>query len=173
MCRYALHAYKLRYVCLDCRKAFKRSYRVDPEVLAKAGVPEPKPAVCPQCRRPMHCVGWDFKAPKQSDVKQWKKVELLIAHGFGWYSCGCNGPGLLPQDLRELDDFLRDRLPPTEADAFLAKIAARADDRRRARRSRPAGVAEHLGGRTWGPVRSLSPRFYAARRAWAVAKAAR
>jgi len=51
-------------------------------------------------------MGHDFRAPKHSDIKQWEKVRLLYAHGFTFHSCGCCGPGLRPEHLKEVWDFI-------------------------------------------------------------------
>jgi hypothetical protein len=71
-------------------------------------------------------LGLDFKAPKQSDVRQWKKVQRLHEHGFSFHSCGCCGPGLRPQELRDVDAFLHDQLPLSEGERLLRLIEERA-----------------------------------------------
>ncbi|WP_127539321.1 hypothetical protein [Paenibacillus illinoisensis] len=102
MCRYAMSGpYKDTYACFDCRKSFKQTSRHDlaPEVYERLE------CKCPQCAAPMVSMGKDFRAPKQSDLKQWKKVATLYRHGFTYHSCGC-GPGYRPAELRELAEFL-------------------------------------------------------------------
>ena len=42
--------------------------------------------VCPQCGKEMYLMGRTFKAPKQHNIKQWKKVEYLVRNGFIFYS---------------------------------------------------------------------------------------
>jgi hypothetical protein len=56
----------------------------------------------------MHNMGLDFKAPKQTDVEQWKKVEVLFDHGYAYGSCGCNGPGERPARLKDVPAFLQE-----------------------------------------------------------------
>ena len=51
-------------------------------------------------------MGLDFKVPKRSDDKQWKKVEILYRNGIHFGSCGCNGPGYRPKRLGEVERFL-------------------------------------------------------------------
>jgi hypothetical protein len=87
----------------------------------------------------MHNMGKDFKAPKQSDVKQWKKVEILFQHGFNYHSCGCCGPGLRPAELRDVEAFLADQLPQSEGEKLLQTIAHATASRRNKRRQRPPG----------------------------------
>ena len=86
----------------------------------------------------MHDMGLDFKAPRQDDVKQWTKVEILFRHGFTFHSCGCCGPGLRPAELREVEAFLADHLPRSEGEKLLRKISDAAA-RARKRRQRPPG----------------------------------
>jgi hypothetical protein len=47
-----------------------------------------------------------FQAPKQTDIKQGKKVELLYQQGYAYHSCGCGGPGYRPSRLSEVPEFL-------------------------------------------------------------------
>jgi len=54
----------------------------------------------------MHNLGKDFKPPKQTDVKQWQKVERLFEAGITFHSCGCQGPGPRPATLKDVDMFL-------------------------------------------------------------------
>jgi hypothetical protein len=44
-------------------------------------------------------LGRDFAAPRQNAVRQWRKLEILVAAGWRFESCGCRGPGLRPQTL--------------------------------------------------------------------------
>ena len=39
---------------------------------------EARSVPCPECGEAMHDMGLDFKAPRQDDVKQWTKVEILF-----------------------------------------------------------------------------------------------
>ncbi|WP_282935952.1 hypothetical protein [Paenibacillus sp. RC67] len=58
----------------------------------------------------MKNVGHDFKAPKQTDFKQWLKVELLYNSGFSYHSCGCGGPGYRPAKLSEVEEFIKKKI---------------------------------------------------------------
>lgn len=108
MCRYAEYGpYKDHYACFTCRKMFRQW---TPYELARPLLPgQTRSIVCPQCAQPMHDLGKDFKAPKQRDVEQWRKVELLFRHGCTFHSCGCNGPGPRPARLRDVQPFLAER----------------------------------------------------------------
>ena len=73
----------------------------------------------------MCLMGFDFKAPKQTDKKQWAKVALLFEHGFAYHSCGCNGPGYRPRTLAEAEAFVVEAAELSEAQQLLQKYAAR------------------------------------------------
>ena len=55
----------------------------------------------------MNNMGLDFRAPKQTDREQWRKVALLFENGINYSSCGCSGPGFRPARLRDVPQFLR------------------------------------------------------------------
>jgi len=38
----------------------------------------------PDDRVEMQSVGKDFKAPRQQNIKQWRKVEMLLQRGYRW-----------------------------------------------------------------------------------------
>lgn len=66
--------YNMAFACFECCKSFKR------EFVLTDGVPfELK---CPECAGPSYNFGRHFKAPKNSDTRQWKKVKFLFDHGF-------------------------------------------------------------------------------------------
>jgi len=60
------------HACFGCRKSWKLS--------------DQAAAKCPQCGNPLHWMGRGFKAPKKSDLEQWKKVEALWREGFRFLS---------------------------------------------------------------------------------------
>lgn len=96
MCRYHNigigEAYKNRYACFSCRKAFKQYDRKHGTALS----------VCPQCKEQLVYVGKDFKPPRKEAKNTWTKLELITKVGrFQWNSCGCKGPGYIPKTLAE------------------------------------------------------------------------
>src|ERR671931_2492524 len=117
MCRYGEHTYKNHFACFRCRKTFKRRPEFEWSTPPNKG--EPVTFLCPQCGVEMADMGRDFKAPKQINVKQWKKVEILYQHGFTYHSCGCCGPGLRPKELHEVEDFLIEKLSKSEGKILL------------------------------------------------------
>lgn len=66
----------------------------------------------------MHRMGLDFKAPKQSDKKQWEKVRILWHKGIRWGSCGCSGPGHNYQTLKDARNYKK----PYPGYAFRSKF---------------------------------------------------
>jgi hypothetical protein len=64
---------------------------------------------CPQCRAPMADLGLDFKPPRESNVKAWKRIAAMYRLGHAWHTCGCNGPGFVPIDATGFADYLRSR----------------------------------------------------------------
>lgn len=61
---------------------------------------------CPECGAPMADVGRDLKTPRQSDVKAWKAIQGLYRVGHAFHTCGCDGPGWIPQTPSEYRDYL-------------------------------------------------------------------
>ena len=84
--------YLVAHACFDCRKSFKIA-------------PRDERAMCPACGREIHWMGRSFKAPRRNDVPQWKKVQLLYAHGFRFIGTGTRPP--LPNRLQDVGAFLR------------------------------------------------------------------
>lgn len=84
MCRYSMFSEgKTHWVCVSDRRSFKAIWQ----------------ATCPDCRQPMFDVGRDFHVPRRADVRQWRKVGLLVERGLLFHSCGCSGPGPRPRTL--------------------------------------------------------------------------
>ena len=105
MCRYAMIKYKSHYACFECRKTFKRRLLCDIE--DKDGL-ESNEAKCPQCGNLMANMGKDFEAPKKSDVKEWEHIRRLYSVGITFHSCGCTGPGYIPNSGERLIAYLQE-----------------------------------------------------------------
>lgn len=100
MCRYGMYGpYKQKWACFKCRKSYKSHHGEFGRDSAK----------CPNCQSPMGNMGLDFRAPRQADKEQWRKVELLFENGINYCSCGCGGPGFRPTRLRDVPSFLEQR----------------------------------------------------------------
>jgi hypothetical protein len=110
MCRYGMYGpYKEKFACFHCRKTFKQTWRSELRTPMRADAEGNRIALCPECGRAMKNMGRDFQAPRQSDIRQWKKVELLFARGYAYHSCGCCGPGPRPATLREVPAFMAEQ----------------------------------------------------------------
>lgn len=59
--------------------------------------------VCPHCGGPSIGLDRKFKAPKNTDVKQWDKVERLVRYGFLFESVG----EPYPAEIGDVDAFAR------------------------------------------------------------------
>lgn len=95
-----LQTFRFPFVCFVCRKSFKY-----PANLAERR--------CPQCRGGMVMLSRKFSAPKAKDRDQWKKIQLLVEHGFRFYPVYKPVAGgwqavRYPQLLNEVAEFVRD-----------------------------------------------------------------
>lgn len=80
MCTYAFVDYKVHYVCVACRRSFKRPWQ-----------PGHEPP-CPRCARPTRYAGHDFAAPRRGDERRWRAVAAVLEAGLryeGFEPCGC------------------------------------------------------------------------------------
>ncbi len=98
MCRYAMTIYKPHYACFNCRKAFKRKLMKD----INRDNPGHKEAVCPQCGSLTANMGLDFEAPPHKAIKKWEHMKTLYTVGITFHSCGCYGPGYIPESREAL-----------------------------------------------------------------------
>jgi len=116
-------SYKPHYACFNCRKTFKRRLKGD----IKKGEESTYEAKCPECGELMANMGLDFESPKKDDIKKWEHIESLYSVGITFHSCGCSGPGYIPNSKEKLIeyfeklkegyfknlDFWRTRIEPT------------------------------------------------------------
>jgi hypothetical protein len=61
--------YLFPFVCFGCRKSFRKPHSQHVHL-------------CPECAKPMIMLGRKFHAPKRSELRQWRKVQFLVEHGF-------------------------------------------------------------------------------------------
>ncbi|MFD2263260.1 hypothetical protein ACFSM5_10205 [Lacibacterium aquatile] len=83
------YTYLHPFACFSCRKSFKRASQT------RAVLP------CPNCGGPSIGLTRKFKPPKQSDLRQWAKVEALVRNGFLFWG----HLGTYPETLREVEAF--------------------------------------------------------------------
>ena len=86
--------YLVAHACFDCRKSFKYS------------IVRNIPPVCPQCKQPLSEMGRAFKAPKKSEISQWKKVKKLWDAGYR-FPTNSYKPVQYPKTLKEVDVFIK------------------------------------------------------------------
>lgn len=90
--------YRVAHACFVCRRSFKLAVADD----------EQSERRCPGCGGLLHWMGRSFRAPKRTDLDQWKKVERLWHAGFRFQSYrSASDAEPLPDRLQDLDDFLR------------------------------------------------------------------
>jgi DNA-directed RNA polymerase subunit RPC12/RpoP len=94
-------SYKPHYACFDCRKTFKRRLMSDIE----RGEKSVQEAKCPECGELMANMGLDFESPKKDDVKKWEHIKSLYSVGIAFHSCGCSGPGYIPNSKEKLIEY--------------------------------------------------------------------
>lgn len=124
MCRYGQYGpYKRHFACFSCRKGFKRFQESEWPDLQRPAEGDVVPAPCPDCKRPMADMGFDFKPPKQRDVEHWEVVEFLFRRGFKYNSCGCGGPGYRPSRWDEVPAFLESHRCQSAGEMMAAKLA--------------------------------------------------
>ncbi|THB63983.1 MAG: hypothetical protein D6B27_11230 [Gammaproteobacteria bacterium] len=77
------------YACTKCRKTFKkRAFAQDKK---RKWSPTGYSFKCTNCGNIMFEAGTAFKAPKQSDKKQWQKIEVLLLSGYK-FNAGYGNP---------------------------------------------------------------------------------
>lgn len=107
MCRYGITAYKPHLACFNCRKTFKRRLLKDiHRDSLYSETYEQQPAKCPECGNHVVDMGLDFESPKKNDTRAWKHIEGLYSVGITFHSCGCTGPGYIPNDTPEIKAYL-------------------------------------------------------------------
>ena len=132
MCRYAFSGpYRQPYACFDCRKSFHATMEWDKTKRRDIDF------LCPECKQPMHSMGLDFKAPRQQDIRQWRKVKMLYENGFNYHNCGC-GTGLRPKRLSEVKEFLGAAEQRRIASAAMIRSSAKAQVKEAKRKEREA-----------------------------------
>ncbi len=94
-------AYKPHYACFKCRKTFKRRLIKD----ITEGGQSIQEAKCPECGELMANMGLDFESPKKDDVKKWEHLKSLYSVGITFHSCGCSGPGYIPNSKEKLMEY--------------------------------------------------------------------
>ncbi|MFD2564947.1 hypothetical protein [Aquimarina rubra] len=53
-------------------------------------------------------MGLDFESPKKTDTKAWAHMATLYEVGITFHSCGCSGPGYIPNDSKALISYFEE-----------------------------------------------------------------
>lgn len=83
---YQRYSTTAKYVCFKCRVCFHRPFN--------AGVYQ-----CGTCKGPTTYAGNAFRAPKKNNIREWKKLEILIKEG-NW-TFNRHGSGVVPKTPNE------------------------------------------------------------------------
>ena len=96
--------YKPKYICCNCRKAFKRIVASD----IKGIVEESAEAKCPDCGSKTTWIGPKFRAPKSSDIKTWNSIDVLSRIGLLNFIGFANNAIQIPDSNKSLMVLLND-----------------------------------------------------------------
>ena len=105
--------YPMQCACFECRKVFKK-------IISEKRLEGYEPS-CPQCGRRMWLAGRAFRAPRNNDVKQWRKVEALIKSGVLFHY----NSGRRPKVWREVVPFLEQRAGRAEAMRVISEVSGK------------------------------------------------
>ena len=142
MCRYGFTEYKNTYACFKCRKGFKR--RLDKDLLSltelkilnqnefekliykkqptNSALKSRAVVKCPECEGGMVNLGKDLQLPKKDKKEEWLAIEYLANNHFNFFTCGCYGIGVVPQNLQQAYDLIEQKRNKTEGEKLLKKI---------------------------------------------------
>jgi hypothetical protein len=119
MCRYGYTEYKNTYACFGCRKGFKRRSEKD---LLPQDVRADKAAICPDCGQQMANLGRDLRLPRKDKQEQWQAIAYLKNHKFNFFTCGCDGIGVVPQNLHQAYALMEQYRHRSAGEVLLQKI---------------------------------------------------
>ncbi|RYE27035.1 MAG: hypothetical protein EOP45_02490 [Sphingobacteriaceae bacterium] len=97
--------YKSKYICITCRKSFKRRLLID--ILPNKDIEEKEPT-CPDCGNLTNFVGPKFRAPKMENLKAWNSIKVLHDIGILNFIGFTNNYISIPETTKSLKDFLED-----------------------------------------------------------------
>jgi DNA-directed RNA polymerase subunit RPC12/RpoP len=127
-----------QFACFQCRKIFKRRI----SFLRK----ETERQVCSQCGAKIWFTGTAFKSPRQEDVKQWRKAELLIKSAVLFHP----NWGYRPEVLREVAPFLKRARHESDGQRLLSRTSRT--------KSKNASRSQHAPNKGIQPTRRQKQR---------------
>lgn len=100
------HAYQLAYPVSKSEKS-EKFRNENPELIRRFEEQyRNKKQKCPDCGAEMYNVGRDFKSPKKDKIREWEIVRGMYKIGHTFESCGCHGPGYIPQKKADYIQYL-------------------------------------------------------------------
>ena len=89
-------AFLVSFACFACRKCFKKPFVPDQQYK------------CPQCAQEMAHMGRSFKAPRNTETRQWEKVKQLWSAGYRYHTnTRRQHVPAFPNKLRDLDKWIK------------------------------------------------------------------
>lgn len=82
-------------VCFECRKVFRKPSRDEARI-------------CPECSNTLIVLSRKFKAPKKSNIEEWKVIEFIVKSGFTYHTIHFkNGQqAKYPKTMNEAKEFV-------------------------------------------------------------------
>ncbi len=102
------NSYKQAFLNYNSEKSIK--FRTDnPKLIAQFEKQyRNKKYKCPDCNSEMNNIGLDFKAPKMNKIKEWEIIRSMYKLGNTFHTCGCDGPGYIPQNTIDYLNYLEE-----------------------------------------------------------------
>tara|TARA_B100000683_G_scaffold233030_1_gene235375 strand:- start:353 stop:814 length:462 start_codon:yes stop_codon:yes gene_type:complete len=95
--------YKEKYICFNCNKVFKRKHHSDVKGITQDEVS----AKCPECNQNSNWIGPKFQAPKTTNIKAWKSIEVLSKIGLLNFSGFAHNKITIPEGNKALTNLLK------------------------------------------------------------------
>jgi hypothetical protein len=81
-----------------------------------------KAVICPDCGQEMANLGRDLRLPRKEEQEQWQAIEYLKNNNFNFFTCGCDGIGVVPQNLQQAYELMGQSRHKTAGEVLLQKI---------------------------------------------------
>lgn len=102
--------YKSKYICVKCRKAFKRRVLSD---ITDDKIEEKEPK-CPECGNLTSWIGPKFRPPKSDNLKAWNSIRVLNDIGVLYFLGWSSGTVVIPETNKSLLDMLTEMKKQSE-----------------------------------------------------------
>ena len=142
MCRYGFTECKNKYACFKCQKGIKQRLNKDLLSLKELKIlnhnkfenilykKQPlnqtlkgkSVAKCPACEGEIVNFGKDLRLPKKDKQEELLAIEYLANKNFNFFTCGCHGIGIVPQNLQDTYKLVEERRNKTAGKKLLEKM---------------------------------------------------